>query len=277
MQNFAFIFKIIFILLIIKEIRESKSLTQDEMVAKTGIPKRSYVDYENGKADIKLVNLRKIASVLNVSISELIGETKNKEKVIKINDNLNDNQYDNKRNVQERLSSNVYIEEPKLEYNSSKIKKIPFFDCVSINGLRSVADLTPLTEPSDYIDPGDLFRDADAAMRTYEDSMLEYPSGCAIFLKEVLNRELIVYGNDYVIETDEYRVTKKLQQSEKVGYWILASTNLEVWESGPLKNRLIHEPFDVKIDHVRRIYKVLGVTSRTGSSKILMNNRLRNS
>ncbi len=260
----------------IKEIRESKNLTQDEMVTKTGIPKRSYVDYENGKQDIPLERLRIIASVLEVSISELIGETKNEEKVIKKNDNLNDNQNDNKRNVQEKLSNEFHgVSESNSEYGVKK-KRIPFFDCVSINGVRSVADLTPITEPSDFIDPGDLFRDADAAMRTYEDSMLEYPSGCAIFLKEVRNRELVVYGNDYVIETDEYRVTKKLQKSTEKGYWTLASTNLDEWESGPLKGRLIHEPFDVKIDHVRRIYKVLGVTTRTGSSKVLINNRFRN-
>ena len=35
----------------IKEIREFKNLTQADMVAKTGIPKRSYVDYENEKSD----------------------------------------------------------------------------------------------------------------------------------------------------------------------------------------------------------------------------------
>ena len=193
----------------IKEIRERKNLTQDEMVAKTGIPKRSYVDYENGKVDIPFLRLQKIASVLEVSISEIIGETKDVEKVIKINDNQNDNN----QNVQKKLSTNLhYVSDVKGVYPEN-IKKIPFYDCVSINGVRSVADLTAITQPADYIDPGDLFRDADAGMRTYEDSMLEYPSGCAIFLKEVHNKELVVFGNDYVIETSEYRVTKRLQRS----------------------------------------------------------------
>ncbi len=259
----------------IKEIRERKNLTQDEMVAKTGIPKRSYVDYENGKVDIPFLRLQKTASVLEVSISEIIGETKDVEKVIKINDNSNDNQNDNKQNVQKKLSTNLhYVSDVKGVYPEN-IKKIPFYDCVSINGVRSVADLTAITQPADYIDPGDLFRDADAGMRTYEDSMLEYPSGCAIFLKEVHNKELVVFGNDYVIETSEYRVTKRLQRSLKSGCWTLASTNMEKWHSGPLEGRLINEPFDVNIDYVVRIFKVLGVTTRTGSSKILMNNRLR--
>lgn len=260
----------------IKEIRESKNLTQDDMVAKTGIPKRSYVDYENEKSDISLIKLQKIATTLDVSISELVGETKNVEKVIKINDNLNDNLNDNKRNIQDRLSfENTSLREPDVEYPLKRSNKIPFYDCVSISGSKSVADMTAITEPAEYIDPGDLFRDADAGMRTYEDSMLEYPSGCAVFLKEVRNKELVVFGNDYVIETSEYRVTKRLQRSLLAGHWTLASTNMEIWHSGPLEGRLIHEPFDVNIDYVLRIYKVLGVTTRTGSSNILVNNRLR--
>ena len=58
----------------IKEIREQKNITQDEMVIKTGIPKRSYVDYENEKQDISLDRLRKIATSLNVTISQILGE-----------------------------------------------------------------------------------------------------------------------------------------------------------------------------------------------------------
>lgn len=58
----------------IKQIRESKNITQDEMVSKTGIPKRSYVDYENEKQDVPLKRLRKIATALDVTISDIVGE-----------------------------------------------------------------------------------------------------------------------------------------------------------------------------------------------------------
>ena len=59
----------------IKELRTFKNYTQDDVVAKTGIKKRTYVDYENQKQDIPLSKLQIIAKVLNVSVSELIGET----------------------------------------------------------------------------------------------------------------------------------------------------------------------------------------------------------
>lgn len=58
----------------IKQIRESKNMTQDEIVTKTGIPKRSYVDYENEKQDIPLKRLQKIATALDVTISDIVGE-----------------------------------------------------------------------------------------------------------------------------------------------------------------------------------------------------------
>ena len=76
-------------MLIIKEIRESKKLTQDEVVELSGIKKRTYVDYENGKSDIPLSKLQNIANALKVHIFELFadytdsqtGNTQSTEKV----------------------------------------------------------------------------------------------------------------------------------------------------------------------------------------------------
>ena len=60
----------------IKEIRESLKMTQDQIVSLSGIKKRSYVDYENGKSDIPLSKLQKIAKCFGVSIGDLLGENK---------------------------------------------------------------------------------------------------------------------------------------------------------------------------------------------------------
>lgn len=244
----------------IKKIREVKNITQDEMVAMTGIPKRSYVDYENGKSDIQLSKLQKIATVLNVSIGDLVGETKNEQKVIKLNDNNNDNNFDNKQKVTKKLSLGL----------DENYHLIPLYDGVVTAGMRSVADLSPQTEPAEYINAGDWFRDATAAMRIHDDSMFpEYKSGSIAALKAVNNKQLIIYGQDYVIETSEYRVIKRLQRSDQHGCWLLASVNTDVWETGPLKGRLIHEPFDVPIDEVTRLFRVLGCVKRNESSKIM--------
>jgi transcriptional regulator with XRE-family HTH domain len=63
--------------LIIKEIREKKKLTQDEVVELSGIKKRTYVDYENGKSDIPLSKLQNIATALKVNLFDLFDDHEN--------------------------------------------------------------------------------------------------------------------------------------------------------------------------------------------------------
>ena len=59
----------------IKEVREHKKLSQDEVVRLSGIPKRSYLNYENGQTDVPVSKLQNIARVLGVSISDLLNES----------------------------------------------------------------------------------------------------------------------------------------------------------------------------------------------------------
>ncbi|HAP94519.1 XRE family transcriptional regulator [Epilithonimonas hominis] len=113
----------------IKRIREQKNLTQDDLVAKTGIPKRSYVSYENGEADIQLSKLLKIASVLEVTISDLAGDSKNEKKVINSDDNQNDNFIDTIPKVKEKLS---IVKEKESEY-SAVIRKLKFSENVNLS------------------------------------------------------------------------------------------------------------------------------------------------
>lgn len=153
---------------------------------------------------------------------------------------------------------------------------IPLYDGLVAAGTALQADLSPQMEPVEYVDAGDWFRDATAAMRVHGDSMHpEYHSGSIIAMKRVNNKRLIVFGQDYVIETSEYRVLKRLQRSDEKEYWTLASVNTEIWEVGPLKGKLIHEPFDVHVDDVARLFKVLGCVKRNESSRIVHNQSLK--
>jgi transcriptional regulator with XRE-family HTH domain len=74
MQDFACITRQNCNMLRIRQIRESKNLTQDKVCEMSGIPKRTYVNYEAGKADVPFSKLQIIASVLGVSITDLIEE-----------------------------------------------------------------------------------------------------------------------------------------------------------------------------------------------------------
>lgn len=133
---------------------------------------------------------------------------------------------------------------------------IPFYDNVtSIGGISQFsADMQGISNPTDFIDAGDWFRGATSAIRHYGDSMVEYPSGCIIVLKEVYDRYLLIPGKDYVIETSEFRLTKRIQKGHSDGYISAYSTNNERYADG----RLIHEPFDIPIESIKRVSLVLG-------------------
>lgn len=148
--------------------------------------------------------------------------------------------------------SNV-VKEPTTDYANSNL--IPMYDDVhTIGGANSIANIDPVTKPTEYIDAGDWFPGASAAIRHYGDSMTEYPSGCILALKEVNDRNLIFWGSNYCIETTEGRITKRLQKgacSESVTAY---SSNQETYADG----RLVHEPIEIPHESIRRLYQVMG-------------------
>ena len=147
-------------------------------------------------------------------------------------------------------------------------KLIPFYDDVSsIGGTNMIANMESVSSASDYIDTGDWFKDATAAIRHYGESMIEYPSGCIIAIKEVLDKRLIIPGRDYVIETSEFRVTKKVQLMKDC---IRAhSTNLEKYEDGTL----IHQPFDIPFKLIEHISLVLGYVVKKNGGTVVFSNK----
>lgn len=133
------------------------------------------------------------------------------------------------------------------DYDNSNL--IPFYDDIStIGGVNDlVGEYHSVTKPAEYINTGDWFRDATAALRHYGDSMIEYPSGCILALKEVKDKSLLIWGEDYVIETSEYRITKKVQRGKSREFVTAYSTNTDTHPDG----RQIHEPIDIPIDSAR--------------------------
>ncbi len=97
----------------IKEIRKNKGITQDEIVAGTGIPKRSFINYEKGETDIPLLKLQDIASFLGVSISDIIGETDSKsisDNSIEIKNKGDKNNFFAKENSKEQYGISELLE-----------------------------------------------------------------------------------------------------------------------------------------------------------------------
>ena len=150
---------------------------------------------------------------------------------------------------------------------------IPIYDDVSTfggmpqNGHSANLDSSYST-PTEWIDPGDWFKGVTAAIRHYEESMVEYPSGCILALKEVQDWRLLIPGRNYVIETTEYRVTKKVQSVRIEDFIEVYSTNEEKYDNGKLK----HPPFDIQWDLIGRIFEVLGYVVKTSSGTMVYSN-----
>lgn len=140
---------------------------------------------------------------------------------------------------------------------TKKNNLIPFYeDVATIGGTSISADTSAVANTTTYIDAGDWFKgEVSAAIRHYGDSMVEYSNGCILALKTITNQRNIVWGHNYVVETDEIRVTKRLQTCPEDKNCIMAySTNTETYPDGTL----IHEPFKIHKEDIKRIFLVIG-------------------
>ena len=148
---------------------------------------------------------------------------------------------------------------------------IPLYsDISSIGGNNElVSNMDGVSQPVEYIDTGDWFIDATAAIRHYGDSMTEYPPGCILALKEVQERQLLIWGENYVIETSEYRITKRIQRGKSEKHIKACSSNIEMYPDGAL----IHEPIDIAWSDIRKIFLVLGHVIKKNGGTIVFNVR----
>lgn len=140
--------------------------------------------------------------------------------------------------------------------NQSGRRKIPFYDVTSVGGYNdAVADVEQsVSHVAEWIDAGDWFPEATAAIRHYGESMVEYPSGSILALKRVHDMRLILNGRNYVIETSEFRVTKQLQYHDGDDFIMAYSSNRETYPDG----QQIHSPIKIPLDTVRCLDMVLG-------------------
>lgn len=146
-------------------------------------------------------------------------------------------------------------------------KLIPFYDdVITVGGRNTLSAAMDGRMPNgDMIDAGDWFTDATAAIRHYGDSMEEYPNGCILALKELHDRRQIIWGRNYCVETDEMRVTKRLQLGAE-DYLMAYSSNTDTYPDG----HLVHEPFRIYKDTIRRIFMVIGCITKEYSSGPVM-------
>lgn len=156
--------------------------------------------------------------------------------------------------------SDIEIKSKDTERNQ---KLIPFYDIETTGGYNDLVSSsdTP-ANITGYVQAGGWFNGNEtAAIRHVGDSMTEYPNGCILVVKEVVEKRLLVPGRNYVIETSEFRVTKRVQRGTSSNTIALYSTNSETYPDG----RLVYEPFEVELEDIRHIFSILGyIVNQTG-------------
>ena len=165
------------------------------------------------------------------------------------------------KGTEEKSENDVVIEK------GNKERVIPFYDVETTGGYNGIVSSSEEGALTGYIQPGGWFDGREtAAIRHVGDSMTEYPNGCVLAVREVKDKHLLVPGRNYVIETREYRVTKRVQHGSRENTIMLYSSNSEKYDDG----RLIHEPFEVNLEDVLHIYSVLGyIVNQSGEFRLI--------
>lgn len=172
------------------------------------------------------------------------------------------------RNSESQNESVETLIKDKRSASKENGRLIPFYDAETTGGYDGlVSSSNTVVSLRGYINAGDWFGGYEtAAIRHVGNSMLEYPDGCILALREVKERRLLIPGENYVIETSEYRVTKRFQKGSSKDTIALYSSNQEKYEDG----RLVYEPFEVDISDVRRIFSVLGyIVNNSGRAMLI--------
>lgn len=221
-------------------------------------------------ADFKGVTKEKFFNEINMTYGNFKGKSKNTP--------LNSNALADILTIYNEISPEWLLtgkgEMLKQEHNTkpSNDNIIPIYDdAVTIGGTSIVAEPSAsygnkhsINAEVEYINAGDWFPNITAGIRHYGYSMTEYPNGCILALREIKSIQSIVWGRNYVIETDEMRVTKRMQTHENKDFIYGYSTNNETYSDG----RLVHEPLEIEKKTIRKIFLVLGRIVKEYSSGV---------
>lgn len=215
-------------------LRKKKRISQDELGEMVGVSGAQIGRYEKGKDNISNEMVRKLSNALEVTEIELRGL--NKMEILT----------SERKGQPERLGSRTDTGKP----GGYVERKIPLYDAIAVGGNYLLADQTPLSEPIEYIDPGDLLRAATGAMRIYGHSMFpKYPSGCTVTFRKA-DKELIFWGEDYVLEMEDRRILKRLEKSENKENVKAVSYNKS--------EQYVYADVEIPIGKIKRLFMVLG-------------------
>lgn len=138
---------------------------------------------------------------------------------------------------------------------------IPLYDADAAAGSSYGMDMAP-ARATEMIQIGGFLRESEAALRVYGNSMIpHYPPGCIVALK-IWNERFIEPGAVYVVETQENRFLKRLLYNVDKTAFRCVSDNTIRHEDGAAAGELCYPEFEIPVEAVRRLFRVVGVVKR---------------
>jgi phage repressor protein C with HTH and peptisase S24 domain len=154
--------------------------------------------------------------------------------------------------TQEDWDANRFERTKKIEKSKEDRDLIPFYDAVAVGGVQILADQTPVSGPTEMIEPGTWFKQASGALRVYGHSMFpKYPAGCIVAFK-ISTSTVIVWGEDYVIELSDRRIVKRVEPGLDKDHIKAVSYNINK------DQKYVYDPIEIPKSEIKRMYIVLG-------------------
>lgn len=196
---------------IVKKYRELRGYNVPQLAEAMGINKQTIYAWEKGDYGISEENLDKLSAVLGVKFTPMgVLETT----------------------------------------GSTPVREIPFYDAYAVGGSGILADQASVGEPTEMINPGTWFRTAKGALRIYGHSMFpKYPSGSIVAFK-IADKDVIIWGEDYVLELEDRRIIKRLERHKDGEFVSAVSYNRS--------EDYVYAPVDIPKAKIKRLFMVLG-------------------
>lgn len=150
-----------------------------------------------------------------------------------------------------KLDSTILVDN-KVSKNTTTI---PIYDTIATAGANE--NISQLNEQPAYYDSIRGYEDCDFGIHIYGNSM--YPtieSGCLILCKKINDKQIILFGEIYLLRTSDYLLVKRLRKSPKNGSIECHSDNIESEQ---------YDSFDLPIDKIKELYLVKGIIKKIQS------------
>lgn len=159
-----------------------------------------------------------------------------------------------------QLKDKDYIERRRKLKNKTE-NTLTYYDVNAAAGIQN-SEILPVKKSEGVLHISDLFKGSQYAIRISGNSMTpNYPAGAIIGIRQIEDKQ-ITPGSVYVIEKGNDLWIKRLfykDDDQMSGYYECVSDNTMKFENGPRTGKYFYPPFYIKIDDVRKIFKVTGI------------------